>query len=628
MIATLLLAPLFACIAIYLFRKKADIIAIAGAFVSLSAAILLAFTVRQGGAVHIAVAGLPDMPFRLLADNTSVVFLVVVAVVAFCIFLYGQGYMADEKGKVWFWAGMCLFLASMQLLVLSGDWILFITGWELMGFASYLLIGTWHWKNSAQEGASKAFMLTRFTDMGLYIGAFVIILTTGTSQITDAPLQDISMPDISMLGALALLVAVMGKSAQVPFQSWLSGAMAGPTPVSALLHSATMVAAGAILLLRAFPLLPEASLLWIGAVGGITILLTGFTAIVSKDVKQMLAASTSSQLGFMLLAIGAGFPGAAFAHWVAHAFMKSSLFLGAGVFQHARDSTAFDTIGGVGKKLKISFAAFAIAGVALAGIPPFIGYWSKDGILAAGIDATPVVWYFPVAVIGAFFTAMYMGRAIRILWKGQAEINRIQKINWMRTGLVALVLVVAAGGLFLEPVVQFAAYEIPQNTMAQISGIAAALAGLAAGWLTNTVALIGKPVHFLQNNYQLSSGYQGLVAKPALQLAVWCDQADKYLHKAVLKTGGAFVGIAKLANIIDLFGNYCIGQAGKFGLRVGHLSRSTEEAGTDWIARLTSSVKSLGTYGKKLQTGMVHQELVWSVGGMVICIIILIFSIR
>nr|WKN38575.1 NADH-quinone oxidoreductase subunit L [Tunicatimonas sp. TK19036] len=623
MIATLLLAPFIACILIYLLRKKADLLAIVGALVSWGAALWLMITVYAESPLMIEVAGLPDMPFRLLADETSLIFSVVVATVAFFIFVYARGYMAEEKGKVWFWAGMSLFLAAMQLLVLSADWILFITGWEIMGLASYLLIGTWHWEKSAQRGANRAFMLTRFTDLGLYVGIFIIVLTTGSSRITPTPAEG-----FSLMGALALLLAVMGKSAQVPFQSWLSGAMAGPTPVSALLHSATMVAAGAILLFRAFPLLPESALPWIGIVGGVTILLTGLTAIVARDVKQMLAASTSSQLGFMLLAVGAGFPGAAFAHWVAHAFMKSSLFLGAGVFQHARDSTAFKDIEGLGRTLKISFAGFAIAGIGLAGVPPFIGYWSKDGILATGLEASSAVWYFSVGILGALLTALYMGRAIRLLWKGNSASQRIEKISWMQAGLVVLVAVVAVGGFWLEPVVQRTGYEIPKDEIAKISGIAVAVAGLVGGWWLHPGDWLGKTTHFLQNNYQLGGGYQQLVGPPVMKLAFWCNRLDQGLHQTVLGIGESFGGMSAWASRIDRVLTYFVERIGNFNLQLGRLSRSLDDAGIEnWIAGLASSVKGLGRYSKNLQSGLVHQELLWSVGGMVVLLIILIFSI-
>lgn len=626
MIATLLLSPFIACTGIYLFRRKAGVFALAGALLSLLASLFLVFRVKGGSPVKVEITGLPEMPFLLEADQSSATLVVVVAVVAFFIFLYAKGYMAAEKGKVWFWAGMSLFVAAMQLLVMAGDWILFITGWEIMGFASYLLIGTWHWEKQAQEGANKAFLLTRFTDLGLYMGIFIIIIAQGTSQISATPTQG-----ISTLGALAVLLAVMGKSAQVPFQSWLSGAMAGPTPVSALLHSATMVAAGAILLLRAFPLLSEGAMLWIGIVGGITILMTGMTAIVSRDVKQMLAASTSSQLGFMLVAVGAGFPGAAFAHLLAHAFMKSSLFLGSGIYQHAKDSTAFADIAGLGKKLKISFFAFAIAGIALAGIPPFIGYWSKDGILAAGLQASATGWYFPVALIGAFFTAIYMGRAIRILWSDAPEHkpddHSIEKLNWMRAGLLVLVLVVAIGGFWLEPLVKFAEYEIPKNEIAKYSGLAAAIAGLAAGWFVNTQSLFGKASDFLANNYQLAGGYQSIIVKPVLKFAFWTDRLDQAIHTAVLKVGTSFAGISHFAQEIDQFFSKLTNQVGSFNLKLGGLSRKLEESGIEqWIASLTSSVQELGKYSKQTQSGMVHKELVWSVGGMLVLMIILIFS--
>lgn len=267
----------------------------------------------------------------------------------------------------------------------------------------------------------------------------------------------------------------------------------------------------------------------------------------------------------------------------------------------------------------------------MAGIPPFIGYWSKDGILAAGLQASATGWYFPVALIGAFFTAIYMGRAIRILWSDAPEHepddHSIEKLNWMRAGLLVLVLVVAIGGFWLEPLVKFAEYEIPKNEIAKYSGLAAAIAGLAAGWFVNTQSLFGKASDFLANNYQLAGGYQYIIVKPVLKFAFWTDRLDQAIHATVLKVGTSFAGISHFAQEIDQFFSKLTNQVGSFNLKLGVLSRKLEESGIEqWIASLTSSVQELGKYSKQTQSGMVHKELVWSVGGMLVLMIILIFS--
>ncbi|WP_347160332.1 NADH-quinone oxidoreductase subunit 5 family protein [Pontibacter chitinilyticus] len=615
-------APLAASAAIYLFRSKGHVLGIMGALLSLAGAAWVLAAVQRGQRVALQMPGLPQFPFRLQADPAAALLAVVVGTVALFIFLYAYGYMAPEKGKTWFWAGMSLFLAAMQLLVLSGDWVLFVTGWELMGFASYLLIGTWHWEEDARRGSAKAFLLTRFTDLGLYLGVFIILIHTGSSYISGA-----AQPAVPLLGALALLLAVMGKSAQVPFQSWLSGAMAGPTPVSALLHSATMVAAGAILLLRAFPLLPAAALPFIGAVGGGTILLTGLTALVSKDLKQLLAASTSSQLGFMLLAIAAGFPAAAFGHLLAHAFMKSSLFLGAGVFQHGYDGTAFEKLRGAGKRLRPTALLFAVAGVALAGIPPLIGYYSKDGIVAAGYQSGGLGLYFGVALLGAFFTAAYMARAVRLLYTGTAAKPEVERLRRMQLGLVALVVVVAFGGIFLERVALFAGYEIPTAGIAKIGGLAAALAGLAVGWYIRSARVFGGATGFLQKNYPVLGGYSALVAAPAMQVAYWCAAFDRQLHAFVLKAGAAANVFSQLAKTIDSAFRDVTWITGTESLSLGRYLRRLDDEGLEaGVSGVAASVKKLGKQARQLQSGLVHRELLWSVAGVAVLLLLWLVS--
>jgi NADH-quinone oxidoreductase subunit L len=628
MIALLLtiLGPLAASFWITAIRRKIGYAALTGSLASLTGSVLLFLYMLEGQIITVTFAGLPDFPFRLEATELSVVLALVVSTVTTLIFIYAIGYMAEEKGKLRFWSGISLFLGAMQLLVLAGDWILFVMAWEIIGFASYLLIGTWYWKKEASDASNKAFIMNRVADLGLYIGVFVIILTSGSSRIAAEPLQG-----ISMAGALALLLAVMGKSAQVPFQSWLSAAMAGPTPVSALLHSATMVAAGIILLLKAFPLFSPDALIWVGTVGGVTILLTGATAIFSEDIKRMLAASTSSQLGFMVLAIGAGYPAAAIAHLIAHAFMKSSLFLGAGIFQHETGSTKYGKLGGAGKKLTLTFSGFAVAGLALAGIPPLIGFWSKDAILTAGLRANPAAWYFTAALTGAFFTAVYMGRAFGILWKGKVRPNKKSQqrsLPWMHTGLLTLVTAVAAGGLFLDPLIEEAGFIIPKETLAMISGLVVAAAGLVVGWFATAPAYKKRIWMFFRDNYQLAGGYNRVIVQPMLVLAKDFNSFETSLLKAVFGIGITFLAIARwVSKVIDRATAYVIDWIGIFNMNIARMSSFTDDKGiVEGIAGLVDSVQRLGHYGRKIQSGLVHRELAWSVYGMVFAFIIILLT--
>ncbi|HSH26381.1 MAG TPA: proton-conducting transporter membrane subunit, partial [Wenzhouxiangella sp.] len=319
--------------------------------------------------------GLPNLPLRLTVEPLTALLSVLVAAVGTLVLLYAVGYMQREPGRVRFFALMSAFVAAMQTLVLAGDWLLLLAAWELIGLCSYLLIGFWFQRPEAAGAASRAFLYTRTADLGLYLAVFVIIGRSGSSEIATS----LGAGGSAILGA-GLLVAAMGKSAQVPLQDWLMRAMAGPTPVSALLHSATLVAAGAILLIRAAPLLSHETLLAVGIVGGITTVITGLIALAERDLKRALAASTASQYGLMLVAVGAGVPVAALLHLIAHAAIKSSLFLGAGVFQHARGGTAFARLEGVGRARPRMFFGFVVAALALVGVPPLSGFFTKDAI--------------------------------------------------------------------------------------------------------------------------------------------------------------------------------------------------------------------------------------------------------
>jgi NADH-quinone oxidoreductase subunit L len=617
------LAPLAASLYILLIRRKMGVAAILGALISLVGSIALYISTSNGAVIEFRIAGLSDMPFYLLANPMTATLSVVISFITTIIFVYAAGYMAEKPGQLRFWSGITLFLGAMQILVLAGDWILFVIAWEIMGFASYLLIGTWHHKKEAGDAANKAFIMNRTADLGLYLGVFAIILSTGSSQIISEPSQT-----ITILGSLALLFAVMGKSAQIPFQSWLSAAMAGPTPVSALLHSATMVAAGIILLLKAFPLFSTSAMLFIGIVGGLTILLTGATAIFSKDIKRMLAASTSSQLGFMVLAIGAGFPGAALAHLVAHAFMKSSLFLGAGIFQHHTGSTDYQQLGGVGKKLKWSFAGFTLAGLALAGVPPFIGFWSKDAILAAGLQSNAVGWYFVAALAGAFFTAVYMSRSFGILWKGHSPQNEeTGKSRRMVAGLLVLVSVVFFGGLYLDAAIEAAGYEVPKTTLAMISGLIAAAVGLTVGWFTYSVTFKHRFWVIIQNNFRVFGGYEQIVVQPVVALATLFNTIEKNLLQFVFNIGNLFIGFAFwLSETLDQSVALLVNKFGLLNLSIARLSQRSDDNGiVQWIDSLVDSVQKLGKFGRTIQSGLIHRELAWSVFGMGLALIILLF---
>jgi NADH-quinone oxidoreductase subunit L len=590
-VALTILGPLAAMVAILLVRRAAPALALLGVGVSLISAAVALGSVAAGARYAAMLPGLPDLPLRLIATPLTAVLAVVVAVVGGFVMLYAVGYMKEESGKVRFFVQMSFFLAAMETLVFAGDWVLLLASWEMIGLASYMLIGFWHQEDGVGEAATRAFLYTRTADLGLYVGIFVLVSQTGTSEIS----RTLEAGGATALTAsLLVLLAAAGKSAQTPLQGWLQAAMAGPTPVSALLHSATLVAAGAILLIRAFPLFPPGALLVVGALGGITAVVAGIMAVADRDLKRLLAASTSSQYGFMLLAVGAGSPVAALAHLAVHAAMKSSLFLGAGIFQHARGSTDFPQLAGTGRERPLVFAGFALAGLALAGVPPLAGFWSKDAVIAATF-ASPFAWLlFPLALLGTALTGVYIARALRLLWRGETKDEPVAGLPWMGVGMAGLVTLAAGLGFALGPLARLVGGELPKDLLTVILGTAVALGGLALGWFISADSLLGPVRAHAANGFRVGGGFKQFVARPVLTVASTTDAFDHVIHRGVLGVGRA-------------------------GLAVAQASRFTDERGIDGlIFALVRGTRDLGRRARRLQTGLIHKELLLAVTGGVL----------
>lgn len=352
-------------------------------------------------------------------DGISASMLVVVTLVAACVQAYSLGYLADEPkadlGRYFTWHS--LFIVAMGGLVLAPNLLQLFLAWELVGLCSYLLIGYYWRKPAAARAAVKAFWVTKFADMGLLLGLVVLYATTGSFEWTTP------VPQAWAVVVPALLfMGVMGKSAQVPLHIWLPDAMEGPTPVSALLHAATMVAAGVFLIVRAYPLFEAAPPLllvmtWIGAV---TALVAAVTAVVQDDIKKVLAYSTCSQLGFMIAALGSGHLMGGYFHLTTHAFFKALLFLGAGAAIHATHSNSIHQMGGLWRSTRISAVLFIVGAAALAGIPGLAGFFSKDLVLEELLHAGQ---YGPLAMLllSAGLTAFYMTRVVAIAFFGPAS---------------------------------------------------------------------------------------------------------------------------------------------------------------------------------------------------------------
>ena len=596
-LALTLLAPLGAALAVFTLRRAPAATALAGAGLGLAGALGLFAAASDGAEVTATLPFLPDLPIRLLASPLTATLALMVATVAAMVLIYAAGYMARDPEKTRFFGTMLMFISAMELLVLSGDWITLLAAWEMIGFASYLLIGFWHGRKGVPGAAMRAFLYTRTADLGLYIAAFVLIGVAGTSEIS-ATLATTGTP--ALVAGLLLLFAAMGKSAQVPMQDWLMRAMAGPTPVSALLHSATLVAAGAILLIRASPMLPGGALLAVGIVGGVTAVVAGLMALAARDLKRLLAASTASQYGLMLVALGAGAPIAALLHLIAHAAIKSSLFLGAGVFQHDRDSTDLDALAGAGRARPGIFAGFALAALALAGLPPMAAYVSKDAILAAALDSPSAPWLLPLALLGSVLTGAYMARALKALWSGAAARPQ-SAVPYMAVGMGVLVTLAATLGFGFKPLEAMLGAHMPEPSwVIPAMGLAVGLGGLVLGWALPPARLLGPLLAPARNGFAVAGGMDALVARPALALAAACERLEQWLLSAVLATGRINLSIGNATRRAD---------------------RDTIDAG---IFGLVDRTIALGARARRLQSGFIHHEMALTFVGVVLVVGVLL----
>ncbi|MGE5432213.1 MAG: NADH-quinone oxidoreductase subunit L, partial [Syntrophomonadaceae bacterium] len=404
------------------------------------------------------VAGLnPGISLRL--DAVSMTFIFVITFVGFLIHLYSVEYMEGEEGYSRFFAYMNLFVGSMLMLVLGDNLILLYLGWEGVGLCSYLLIGFWYKDPYNGYAARKAFIVTRIGDTAMSIGLFILFTELGTLNIgrilEQAPLNWTVGSSLPVMTAALLLGGAVGKSAQLPLQTWLPDAMAGPTPVSALIHAATMVTAGVYLIARMhviFTLAPVV-LTIVGVIGALTLLIAGFSALTQSDIKRVLAYSTISQIGYMFLALGVGAWSAAVFHFMIHAFFKALLFLGSGVIILAlhHEQNMFK-MGGVKNMLPVTFWTFIIGSASLAALPLITGgFYSKDLILFYAFDGERANrWLYAAGLLGAFITALYTTRMVILTFFGEAKTRLHKKPTWiMEMPLIVLAVLSTFGG-FIE----------------------------------------------------------------------------------------------------------------------------------------------------------------------------------
>jgi NADH-quinone oxidoreductase subunit L len=456
----ILVVPLASAVVITLFtlRWKAlsSFISIAAVLISFICSCLI-FTQSGTSArefTWVDFGGVFKVPFGFVLDNLSKTMLVVVSGVGSLIHIYSLGYMRDDEGKSRYFAALSLFMFAMLGIVLSNNFVMLFIFWELVGFTSYVLIGHWFYGDAAADAAKKAFITTRIGDFGFMLGILMVWMVTGSvvfSEIAPRLSTLTNHPAFLTIAALLIFCGAVGKSAQFPLHVWLPDAMEGPTPISALIHAATMVAAGVYMLVRvAFIIQASPSaLLVIAWIGTITAVLAALIATQQNDIKRILAYSTLSQLGYMVMAVGLASNDAAFFHLFTHAFFKALLFLAAGsvIFMIHHEQSIWK-MGGLSRKLPVTFVTFVVGALALIGCPPFSGFFSKDAILALAYERNMPI--FAVGLFTAFLTAFYVVRLLVIVFFGKprSEIaSESRESPFVMTGpLIVLALLATLGG--------------------------------------------------------------------------------------------------------------------------------------------------------------------------------------
>ncbi|MDO8914748.1 MAG: NADH-quinone oxidoreductase subunit L [Coriobacteriia bacterium] len=433
------------------------------------------------------VSGGVSIPLEFGIDPLAAVMLAVIGVVTLCVVVFSIGYMKGERGLVRYFGVIALFALAMVMLVTARSLVGLFVGWELVGACSYLLIGFWYEKPSAAEAARKAFIVTRVGDAGLLLGMALLWREAGSLDIATLLGRPESLGSGVLVAATLLLFAgAAGKSAQFPLHTWLPDAMEGPTPVSALIHAATMVAAGVFLVARMWPLFAAAptTLSVVIAIGAFTALAAATVAMAQSDIKKVLAYSTISQLGFMFAALGAGAWVAALFHLVTHAAFKALLFLSSGSVIHGSGTQDLREMGGLSRKMPVTTVVWVVGGLALAGVPPLAGFFSKDAVIASVLHASPLAGV--ALVLASVLTGAYVARATRLAFFGEYRgTSHPHESPAVMTGpLLVLAVLAAVLGLAATAFGTFlgAEHEAISIPVAVVSVLAAGL-GIAMGWI-------------------------------------------------------------------------------------------------------------------------------------------------
>jgi len=531
----------------------AAVLCILGSTVSFGAALSILATCVDDPSPRVLVvpwlraSGVTMAEVGVRVDGVVAAMLAVVTLVALCVQVFSLGYMHAEAKPAYgrYFAYHALFLLSMNVLVVAPNLLQLFAGWELVGTTSYLLIGFYFKKPSAAHAAVKAFWVTKFADMGFLIGLLTLFVASGSFG-WDAKLA----PGTATAVTLLFFLAVVGKSAQFPLHVWLPDAMEGPTPVSALLHAATMVAAGVFLVVRADPLFAQApaTRTVMLALGAATALFAACLALVQTDIKKVLAYSTCSQLGYMVAALGAGSVLGGFFHLTTHAFFKALLFLAAGSAIHAVHSNDIGDMGGLAKRMPLTTTAFIVGALALAGIPGLSGFFSKDMVLEA-VEGKLGSLPWAALLATAFLTAFYMGRVVFVAFLGKPSgeaAEHAHEPGWsMRGPLVVLAILAAGGGVLAAPFAKLYGTEY-HFEMGVGPSIAAALgiSGFAFAYLAfgrarreRTPGLLSL-VQRIADTSAVDRFYELVYRRAALALADGLGWFDRYVVDGVINLLG------------------------------------------------------------------------------------------
>jgi NADH-quinone oxidoreductase subunit L len=588
-------------------------------FIAFASSVILASHISQSGhGIHVHLmdwisAGDISIPFGFMVDQVSVTMMVVVTLVSTVVHIYSMGYMDHDKSYNRFFSYLSAFVFSMMILVMSDNFAGLFIGWEGVGVCSWLLIGFWyHKKDVSREenpsispswAANEAFIMNRIADLGMLVGLFVIYWNTGSLQYEHvfAALPELS-GSVLNVAAIALFIGAMGKSAQFPLHTWLTDAMEGPTPVSALIHAATMVTAGVFLVIRANPLFamtPEVSY-FIASLGTFVAFFAASMALVNRDLKRIIAFSTLSQLGYMFAAAGLGAYWIALFHLAAHAFFKALLFLGAGNVMHAMDDELdIFKMGGLKKAMKWTYIYMGLASLALAGIPFFAGYFSKDAIIeTAWNEGTTILWL--ILVVTAGMTAFYSFRQVFLTFEGDKRYEKLgihphEMYKYVLVAMSPLAVLAVIAGFFQGSYEHFVTHLLPEYHMSEDTHHIA--------WFLGLIVLV-----FAVGGIALAykKYYKGLVRDdrierfPGYKLLINQYYIPILYEKCITKP---------YANLSSFFWN--------------QIDVKIVDAFVDGIA---SFIYSSGDKTRKIQTGNLSNYLNWMAIGAVALMVIAAFS--